>query len=255
MMNETEEYLISDPGDIRKRAVLLAAERFPKLHTEAIFSGLKHELEKDPNGKQVDIKRNNPITTELVMSDAIIVLKDGVKLNYNICKAFRSHNLLVIKAGSESFDFRDFKLLLGEAFLHASKAQIDLENVTTSAILTDRPEKLFQDLNERASFYPMKTVSKGLVHIQVCGFLVQLVMCKELRYEENLWLRAYAEDKPDQNACEAIIREASQEPSEIEAYMKLFLKKEAVWKFFNDEINMSESDKNKLLKAVGVKAE
>jgi hypothetical protein len=80
-----------------------------KRHTNAIFTAFKHELEKDPNGKKAAIKQEYKLTIEPLAPDAIVLLKEGDSLDYNIAKAFRRANIIEIKSESESFNLKAFR--------------------------------------------------------------------------------------------------------------------------------------------------
>ncbi|MDR1644193.1 MAG: hypothetical protein LBC41_00925 [Clostridiales bacterium] len=246
-IEDQAEAIPGSEEDLKKKA----AAQVIKWHTEAIYAGFIREIKKYPNGKKFEFKREHPLTIKPLKPDAIIISKDGAKLDYNICKAFRSHNIVEIKSQSESFTERSFKKLIAEAFLYSSIESIDLEDLTATAVLTRRPVKLLRYLIKRPSYFTLKNTHQGIVQLEICGLLIQLVMCKRLSYEENMWLRAYAEDEPDKKVCQDIILEGKNDCDEISAYMHLFIQKEFVLKFFKEELDMSPEEKDKFLTIIG----
>jgi ElaB/YqjD/DUF883 family membrane-anchored ribosome-binding protein len=241
----------TDPGDIEKQTLKEAAKEAAKWHTNAIYAGFKREMEDDPNGKQIVIKREEPLTIKPLEPDAIVIPNDGVKLNYNIGKVFRSNNVVEIKSESESFTVRAFHKLVSETYLYAAIKSIPMETVTATAIVTRHPYQVLRYIRERPSSFGVKKISDGIIHIQTGETLVQLVMCKKLTYEENLWLKAYAEVEPDRGACATIMAKSLHDDGEMSAYMHLFMQKEAVMKYFKEGLEMSVADKNKLMEKYG----
>ncbi|MDR2749916.1 MAG: hypothetical protein LBC41_04575 [Clostridiales bacterium] len=224
-----------------------------KPSNEAIFMGLKHEIEEDPNAKEVAINEWHPNRFETWFSElnALIELKDGVKLSCNIGRAFRKTNLIDIRSEFLDFKERSFNKLLAEAYLYSSENRVRLEDMTATVLLAKRPSELYPCLQEMASFYPMKTVSEGLMHIKADNLLVQLAVCEDLSYEENLWLRAYAEKAPDIKACEAILLKALQYECTFEPYMNLFVLKPTVMEFLMYELDLSVADQRKIMGKAG----
>jgi hypothetical protein len=149
-----------------------------KRHTNAIVAGFIHELKQDPNAEGAEITQEQKLTSEPLIPDIIVKLQDGVELDYNIGRAFRSCNLIEIKSVSESFTWRPFLKLIGEAYIYAEIYGVPLSDVTATAIVTRYPRDLMKFLRDNASCYPMRQISEGILHIQSGQLLIQLAACK-----------------------------------------------------------------------------
>jgi hypothetical protein len=149
--------------------------------------------------------------------------------------------LIEFKSISEFFNLKKLYKLLSQVLLYSSISGVALEDLTATALVTHNPYKLMHYLKDNAQIYRIEPISDAITHIHVCSkILVQLVSCSKLDDDENLWLKAYAAEKPTDRMCERVIKEYMLDPREMEMFMHLF--------FF---AYMSEDEKNKMLKEFG----
>ena len=106
-------------------------------HHEALQLEL-HEYE-----DALEFKKEYQLSKEALRMDALVIKKiKNVKIDKNIGKIFRNHNVVEYKSELDNVDFWDFQKVLGYAYIYSSFEKVKMDDITISISLTIYPREL-----------------------------------------------------------------------------------------------------------------
>jgi len=150
---------------------------------EPIFEGLTLVLD----GNNLNFQSEIPLSEEALIIDALVTKAEGTKVNNEIGRIFRGHNLFEFKSEKDSFSIYDYAKVIGYAGIYSSHRKIPMTDITISIMLTMFPRELVRFLeNERG--IKVQDVGNGIHYIQGEVFPIQILESKKLS-EENLLLK------------------------------------------------------------------
>lgn len=137
----------------------------------------------------LEFKKELQLSKEALRMDTLVIKKlKNVKINKNIGKIFRNHNIVEYKSEQDSFDFWDFQKVLGYAHIYSSFEKVDMSEITVSLSLTIYPREFIKTLENRHGF-TVTNFANGIYHIYGGVVPFQILESKNLPESENLFLR------------------------------------------------------------------
>ncbi|MBE5885002.1 MAG: 3-isopropylmalate dehydrogenase [Lachnospiraceae bacterium] len=130
--------------------------------------------------------------------DVLIVKKSKeTKIQKNIGRIFRSHNLIEYKSPKDYLGVDDFYKVYGYACFYKADGNgedtIKADDITITLVSKVCPSKLLQHLEEVRG-YRIKAIMAGIYYVYGDHFPIQIIVIKELSKEENFWLRYLTDD-------------------------------------------------------------
>jgi len=141
---------------------------------------------------RIEIIHEAQLTTEPLKIDIIIIKKErGLKLDKNIARIFRTHNIIEYKSPDDSLSVDDFAKVHAYTYLYKSITRgVDMPDISISFIVMRRPHKLLKHL--RAVYkYAVRESSAGIYEVIGCPFPTQIIEAKRLPEAENIWLKTF----------------------------------------------------------------
>jgi len=154
---------------------------------EAFFEALQLELYQYKDALEFDDEYR--LNEEALRMDVLVIKKDNdVKIDKNIGKLFRKHNIFEYKSESDNFSLWDYNKVLGYAFMYSAFEKVAISDITISIALTIYPRELIKTLeNERG--FKIQKFDSGIYQIDGEIIPIQILESKNLPEEENLFLR------------------------------------------------------------------
>ena len=130
------------------------------------------------------------LSFEPLIIDIIVIKKEsGMKIEKNIGQIFKDHNIIEFKPADDSLGVRDYIKVMAYAGLYSTFEKIPPTDITASFVINRHPRKLFKYLeNERG--LTIREVKSGIYYIEGDAFSVQIIECKKLSEQENLYLKS-----------------------------------------------------------------
>lgn len=154
---------------------------------EAFFEALKLELHQYKDA--LEFQKEHHLSKEALRMDVLIIKKNkDIRIEKNIGRIFKEHNIFEYKSESDSFSIWDYNKILGYGFLYSSFERIPMSDITLSIALTIYPRELIKFLeNERG--LKVRDLGDGIYHIDGDIIPVQILESKKLSPDSNLFLR------------------------------------------------------------------
>jgi hypothetical protein len=138
----------------------------------------------------LEYKAEHQLTKEPLRIDVVIIKKKpGTKIDKNIGKIFRDHNILEYKSPEDSLTRADYFKGFAYAFLYSTQEGIDIDDTTITYIVTRHPRELLKYLQSKP-YLSVTNQEKGLYQVEGAGMPIQIVESQQLSEEENLWIKA-----------------------------------------------------------------
>ena len=158
-------------------------------------AALDLELRQDREYLQFEKEYN--LNTKPLAVDLLVIKKNAaVRLNNEIGRIFRGHNLVEYKSPGDHLNVDTFYKAVAYACLYKSYGMtvdaVRADDVTVSLVREGKPEELFGCL-ERNGFR-ITNPYQGIYYIEgLVPFPAQVVVTGELELEAHVWLRALSE--------------------------------------------------------------
>jgi len=129
------------------------------------------------------------LSKEALIMDAIIINKrSSVKIEKNIGKIFRDHNIFEYKSVTDYISIEDFYKIIAYGCLYkAFSSVIDIDDITISFVSYKKPVKLFKHLQKQWGI-SLRPVYDGIYYMQEGVLPIQFIVNNELPKEENIFL-------------------------------------------------------------------
>ncbi|MCL2016129.1 MAG: hypothetical protein FWG68_07795 [Defluviitaleaceae bacterium] len=123
----------------------------------------------------------------LIMDILIIKKKPEVKIEKNIGKIFRGHNITEYKSPTDSLSIADYHKVMGYAFLYIAFNEIALTDVTVTFVVTKHPRVVI-DYLQTVRKLEITEVESGIYYAKGDVFPIQILENKKLSHESNVFL-------------------------------------------------------------------
>jgi hypothetical protein len=137
----------------------------------------------------LEYKIEHELNKEALRMDTLIIKKiKDVKIEKNIGKIFRNHNIVEYKSEKDNFSYWDYQKILGYLFLYSAFERVPISEITISISLTIFPRELIKTLeNERG--FELQKLGNGIYRIDGDVVPIQILESKNLSEKDNLFLR------------------------------------------------------------------
>ncbi len=153
------------------------------------------------------------LNTKPLEIDLLVIKKNkGVILDNEIGKFFRGHNIMEYKSPNDYLNIDTFYKAGAYASLYKSYGrmvdEIKAEDITVSIVRERKPEGLFRYFKEHGM--TMANPHQGIYYVlDGVLFPTQIVVSKELKKENHIWLHALSEDMGRQDLRELLEKVSS----------------------------------------------
>ena len=129
------------------------------------------------------------LSKEALKMDVLIIKKQpGKRIDKNIGKIFRTHNVFEFKSETDSLSEQDYNKVCAYALLYSSFTPAPVSEITVSFAVTAHPRELIKYLKNEREF-TVWTAEPGIYYVEGDTFPVQILENKLLSPDENLFLR------------------------------------------------------------------
>ena len=166
------------------------------------------------------------LSTKPLLIDLLVIKKlQGIEIENEIGRRFRSHNVIEYKSPDDNLSIEDYLKTIGYACLYLSlennnkkeENKIKSTDVTVTIVRMRKPKKLFKLLRLGYGL-PVKKRCKGIYEVKTTYLgCVQIIVTRELDPKEHIWLTSLVDDLKE-NEARMLIEEARKltEPDERE---------------------------------------
>jgi len=154
---------------------------------EAFFEALQLEFHREQ--EFLEFVAEYPLSKEALIMDVLVIKKrPGKRIDKNIGRIFRTHNIFEFKSEKDSLLERDYNKVIAYALLYSSFTPAPVSDITVSFVVTVHPRELIKYLrNERG--LAVRITDDGIYYVEGDTFPVQILESKLLPPDENLFLR------------------------------------------------------------------
>jgi len=162
-------------------------ERTKVFWHEAFFEALQLEFHRYQDS--LEFEDEYPLSKEALIMDVLVIKKKpGERIDKNIGRILKTHNVFEFKSEVDSLTERDYNKVVAYALLYSSFTPASVLDITVSFAVTVRPRELLKYLKEERGF-AIRTAEVGIYYVEGDTFPVQILESKLLPMEENLFLR------------------------------------------------------------------
>ena len=174
--------------NLKKEDMLFEKDKQDKIYWhDAFFAALQLELHDYINDLIFEDERQ--LSKEALAMDVLIIKKiAGIKIEKNIGRIFKGHNIFEYKSEKDTLSIWDYNKVMGYAFVYSAFEKVIVENLTISFVVTPKPIKLFNYLKNNRGF-TITEVNPGIYYIKGDTFKIQVIESKRLTNEENVFLK------------------------------------------------------------------
>lgn len=154
-------------------------------------------LELSANRNDLFYEREYNLNTKPLEIDLLVIKKNrAVRIENEIGRIFRGHNILEYKSPEDHLDIDTFYKSEAYAALYKSYGNtVDergADDITVSIVREAKPEGLFRYFKDHG--IRVESSSKGIYHIQEkVPFPTQIIVTRELEGESHTWLKALSD--------------------------------------------------------------
>jgi hypothetical protein len=177
------------------------------------------QLELEDYADALEFRAEYQLTSEPLRIDVVVVKKkDGVKIDKNIGRIFRTHNIVEFKSPRDSFSVIDLYKTFVYVFLYAVVEGVDARECTLTLAGARKPAKLMEYLRT-TPVYRVEKSAEGVYYVHGKDFPIQIVETKRLSEQENVWLANLRDDLTAQNAERVLAESGKKREAGIAAYL------------------------------------
>ena len=167
----------------------------------AFYAGIQIEFAEE--AEKLQFENEHQLSKKPMGIDVLIIKKQNEdKIEKNIGRIFRKHNIIEYKSPEDYLSVDDFYKVLGYACFYKSDTDaenlIKAEEITISYVCESCPRKLIKHLEDDLKYEIVKE-DKGIYYIAGSIFPIQLILTSELSRETNFWLRKLTNNLKEEN--------------------------------------------------------
>ena len=179
-------------------------------------------LELSEYHKELTFVSEYPLTTEPLRIDTLIIKKaPGARIEKNIGRVFRGHNIVEYKSPRESLTFDDYNKAFAYTYLYASLARVHPDDLSITFVTSRHPRELLRDLRGDPALR-VEPAGGGIYYVAEERMPVQIVESKALSKEENLWLNSLRGNL-EKETLRRLINECKPRGGDVAAYIHVVL--------------------------------
>ena len=226
----------------------------------AFYAGMQIELAEEAH--KLQFENEHQLSKKPLGIDVLIIKKKNKdKIEKNIGRIFRKHNIIEYKSPEDYLSIDDFYKVFGYACLYKSDTDnvnsIRAEEITVSYVCESSPRKVLKHLEEILKYEIVK-VDKGIYYILGAIFPIQLILTSELSEKSNFWLRNLTNNLKEENDVVELATEYEKNRNNVlyKAMMDVIVRAnkelfeevkekdmcEAIRELFHDEIQAARLD-------------
>lgn len=162
----------------------------------AFYASLQIELKEEAG--ELIFENEHQLGTKPKAIDVLIIRKKKKRrIEKNIARIFRKHNIIEYKGPEESLGIDDFYKVYAYAFFYKSDTQksdsIAIEELTVTFVCKRYPRKLIRHLREKRNC-DIAEIESGIYYVRGDILPIQILVISRLSEAENLWLHNLASD-------------------------------------------------------------
>ena len=162
-------------------------ERTKVFWHEAFFEAL--QLEFHDYRDLLEFENEYLLSKEALSMDVLVIKKKpGERIDKNIGRIFRAHNIFEFKSETDSLTERDYNKVVAYALLYSSFTPVPVADITVTFAVTIHPRELLKYL-ENVRGFTVQTAGDGIYYVEGDTFPVQILESKRLPVKENLFMR------------------------------------------------------------------
>ena len=233
----------------------------------AFYAGMQIELAEEAH--KLQFENEHQLSKKPLGIDVLIIKKKNKdKIEKNIGRIFRKHNIIEYKSPEDYLSIDDFYKVFGYACLYKSDTDnvnsIRAEEITVSYVCESSPRKVLKHLEETLKYEIVK-VDKGIYYILGAIFPIQLILTSELSEKSNFWLRNLTNNLKEENEVVELATEYEKNRNNVlyKAMMDVIVRAnkelfeevkekdmcEAIRELFHDEIQAARLDERAAARA------
>lgn len=167
----------------------------------AFYAGIQIEFAEE--AEKLQFENEHQLSKKPMGIDVLIIKKrDKERIEKNIGRIFRKHNIIEYKSPEDYLSIDDFYKVFGYACFYKSDTDIvnsiKTEEITVSYVCGNSPRKLLKHLEDTLKYEILK-VDKGIYYIIGAMFPIQLILTSELSEKSNFWLRNLTNNLKEEN--------------------------------------------------------
>lgn len=173
----------------------------------AFFAGIQTEFAEE--AEHLIFENEHTLSTKPMQIDVLVIKKNTKKrLQKNIGRIFRGHNIIEYKSPDDRLNVDDFYKVYGYAYFYKSDTgkvdEIRIDDLTVTFVCYHYPRELIKHLEIERQF-TLENYEDGIYYI--CGSIlpVQLIIVPRLSEENNLWLHALTNELKTNSDAEKLI--------------------------------------------------
>ncbi len=175
----------------------------------AFYASLQIEFAEEAD--KLIFENEHQLGTKPKEIDVLIIKKNSKdRIQKNIGRIFRTHNIIEYKSPNDYLSVDDFYKVYGYACFYKAdtprEGTIPPEEITISFVSRNYPDKMMKHLQEVRHMDIMEG-EQGIYYIDNDIFQIQLIVTSELPEELNLWLRNLTNDLADSKTIERLLHE------------------------------------------------
>ena len=153
---------------------------------EGFFEAMKLVLHRYQDA--LEFVSEHQLSQEALKIDILVIKKaPDVAIEIDIGRIFRNFNVVEYKSERDSLTVRDYHKVLGYALLYSSFERVALSDMTVTFAVTMRPRELLKHVS--AAGLAVREAGEGITYIEGGMLPVQILECKKLSEDENLFIR------------------------------------------------------------------
>lgn len=228
----------------------------------AFYAGIQIEFADE--AEKLQFESEHQLSKKPMGIDVLIIKKKNEeRIEKNIGRIFRKHNIIEYKSPEDYLSIDDFYKVLGYACFYKYDADVTdsirADDITVTYVCESFPRKLIKHLEETLKYEIVKE-DKGIYYIIGAIFPIQLILTSELSEKSNFWLRNLTNNLKEENDVVELATEyeKNRDNALYKAMMDVIVRAnkplfeevkekdmcEAIRELFHDEI---EAEKKKLL--------
>lgn len=173
----------------------------------AFYASLQIEFAEEAD--KLIFENEHQLGTKPKEIDVLIIKKNSKdRIQKNIGRIFRTHNIVEYKSPNDYLSVDDFYKVYGYACFYKADTPregiIPPDEITISFVSRNYPDKMMKHLQEVRHMDIMKG-EQGIYYIDNDIFQMQLIVTSELPEELNLWLRNLTNDLTEPRTIEKLL--------------------------------------------------
>lgn len=173
----------------------------------AFFAGIQIEFAEE--AEHLIFENEHTLSTKPMQIDVLVIKKNTKKrLQKNIGRIFRGHNIIEYKSPDDRLNVDDFYKVYGYVCFYKSDTgksdEIRVDDLTVTFVCYHYPRKLVQHL-KMIRHFSIEKKNEGICYILGDIIPIQLIVVPKLSEKNNLWLHSLTNNLETNQSAEKLI--------------------------------------------------